>query len=330
MSSKIEKTIARQQQRISEGQFYEAHQQLRVIASRYAKASNWAAAVDILSQGAAALLRADQGGSGGDLCLFLLDVYKQAEMRPDAETKGRILGLLRMFPKGEPTRKRVVGEMIGWSSRFGEYPAGDPELHHVAGTLYADEDEPYEAERHLLLGTRDSPERLTKLLFAWYAESGSPSLAASFAARAVLPYLAVGNVRAASKSLLLFGASLSSSPSPPPVQDVSSATAELRVYPSLPLMNFLGLLLQSVQRGDAGLYRMLRSRYDDQLREVPEWEDVLGQIAEMYFGIRKPSQSNPLFDMMSSMLMGGGSSGGSSQGAQRRVGAGGPPAAGLD
>lgn len=25
-----------------------------------------------------------------------------------------------------------------WSSKFGEYPAGDPELHHVIGTLYAE------------------------------------------------------------------------------------------------------------------------------------------------------------------------------------------------
>jgi len=25
-----------------------------------------------------------------------------------------------------------------WSSKFGDFPAGDPELHHVAGTLYAE------------------------------------------------------------------------------------------------------------------------------------------------------------------------------------------------
>ena len=25
-----------------------------------------------------------------------------------------------------------------WSAKFGEYPAGDPEIHHVAGQLYAE------------------------------------------------------------------------------------------------------------------------------------------------------------------------------------------------
>jgi len=24
-----------------------------------------------------------------------------------------------------------------WSSKYGDFPAGDPELHHVAGSLYA-------------------------------------------------------------------------------------------------------------------------------------------------------------------------------------------------
>ena len=124
--------------RIAEGQFYEAHQQLRVIASRYTKASDWASATSILHSGALSLLQAGQGGSGGDLCIFLLDVYNKGEVKVDAESKGRLLGLLRAFPKDEPTKKKFVGEMVAWSSRFGDYPAGDPEIHHVAGGLYAE------------------------------------------------------------------------------------------------------------------------------------------------------------------------------------------------
>ena len=97
-SAKIQKTIARQQEkyifpqlpmpisftpaltrshpfpRISEGQYYEAHQQLRVIASRYVKSENWDAAIDLLYGGALALLKAGQGGSGGDLGIFLIEV----------------------------------------------------------------------------------------------------------------------------------------------------------------------------------------------------------------------------------------------------------------
>lgn len=102
-------------QRVKEGQFYEAHQQLRVIASRYTKSSDWASAVDLLASGASMLLKAGQGASGGDLCMFLMDVYGKAELKPDTTNKARLLSLLREFPEGEPTRKRFAGEVIGYT-----------------------------------------------------------------------------------------------------------------------------------------------------------------------------------------------------------------------
>jgi hypothetical protein len=74
--------------RISEGQYYEAHQQLRVVASRYVKSSDWESAIDILYSGALALLKAGQGGSGGDLGCFLVDVLGKSEKGCGAVEKG--------------------------------------------------------------------------------------------------------------------------------------------------------------------------------------------------------------------------------------------------
>lgn len=65
-------------------------------------------------------------------------MYNKGEVKPDAGSKGKLLSLLRAFPKDEPTRKKFVNEMVAWSSKYGEYPAGDPEIHHVAGSLYAE------------------------------------------------------------------------------------------------------------------------------------------------------------------------------------------------
>lgn len=111
-TDKIEKIIARLQARIGEGQYYEAQQQTRVVAARYIKAKNWDAAIDILSNVSQSLLKAGQGGSGGDLCVLLVDVYKQAELKPDATSKGRLLTCLRLFEAGEPTRKKFVDQML--------------------------------------------------------------------------------------------------------------------------------------------------------------------------------------------------------------------------
>ena len=110
---KIEKIIARLQNRIKEGQFYEAQQQTRVVAARYVKAQNWEPAIDIIYNVAQSMLKAGQGGSGGDLCVLLVDVYKQAELKPDPTTKGRLLTCLRLFDSEEPTRKKYIGEMLG-------------------------------------------------------------------------------------------------------------------------------------------------------------------------------------------------------------------------
>lgn len=109
---KIDKIIARLQERISEGQYYEAQQQTRVVAARYTKAANWPAAIDIVYHVAQSLLKAGQGGSGGDLCILLVETYKQAELKPDSASKGKLLTCLRLFDSGEPTRKKYIGEII--------------------------------------------------------------------------------------------------------------------------------------------------------------------------------------------------------------------------
>lgn len=113
MASKVEKIVVRLQEKIADGDYYEAQQQTRVAATRYIKTQNWPAAIDILANVSQSLLKAGQGGSGGDLCIMMVDVYKQAELKPDATAKGRLLTCLRLFDAEEPTRKKFVGEMLG-------------------------------------------------------------------------------------------------------------------------------------------------------------------------------------------------------------------------
>ncbi|KAJ5628395.1 hypothetical protein N7490_010623 [Penicillium lividum] len=331
MTSKIDKTIARQQEKIAAGAYYEAHQQLRVIAARYIKASNWDAAAEILAGGSTALLRAgaQQGASasGGDLAIMLVvEVYNKAEWEisgrgDDAESwarKKRLIELLREFPSEEPTRKRFIQEIIGWSGRHGPLERGDPDLHHAAGSVYAEDNEPYEAERHLILGTSESAETLAKLEYEWYTHD-EPHTAALYASRAVFPYLTTGNLRSANKALLIFTSRLSTLNPSLGVQDVSSASSDIRVYPALPLLNFLSMLLLTIQRGSADLFRQLTAHYAAQIREVGIWDDTLAQIGEQYFAIKIPRQGNPLLDMMSGMLFGGQGNAGPSRPAAKKV-----------
>ncbi|KAL5615618.1 hypothetical protein BROUX41_005657 [Berkeleyomyces rouxiae] len=311
MSGRIDKIISRLEARIAEGQFYEAQQQARVVAARHIKAQNWEGAIDLLFRVSQALLKAGQGGSGGDLCLLMVDVFVQAKLAPDADSRAKLLACLRLFDSEEPTRKKFIGEMIGWSAKFGEFPAGDPELHHVVGSLYADEHVAYEAERHLVLGTKESPEIFGRLEYTWYKECGSPHDAAIYASRAVLPYLLVANIRGAHTALRVFTTALSADN---PALAVEHAEAKgssgeggfsVPIFPSLPLLNFLGLLLAVVQTGNGEMYKGLMANYESLIGDSADiWEESLHGIAEMYFKIQKPRQNNPLMDMMGSLFGG--------------------------
>lgn len=88
----------------------------------------------------------------------------------------------------------------------------------------------------------------------------------------------------------------------------------MRIYPSLPLLNFIGFLVLAVQRGSGDLFRTLKSHYAAHLKDVePLWKDAMDQIGEAYFGIRIPRQWNPMSDMLGSMLGAGFGGGGGGQ-----------------
>jgi len=112
MTTNIPKTVARLEESVANGQYYEAQQQTRTIAARYTKTRRWDAAVEILGSIAQSLLKAGQGGSGGDLCLLMVDVYEKAERKPDAESKGKLLTCLRLFDPAEPTRKKFISAFV--------------------------------------------------------------------------------------------------------------------------------------------------------------------------------------------------------------------------
>lgn len=258
---------------IAEGQYYEAHQQLRVLTQRYLKSSNPASAISLLTSGAHALLKASQPASGGDLCLLLVDVYRTTSVPPTHESKSRLLELISALPADEPSRKRFINESVAWTAKFGEFPAGDPELHHFLGVLFAGEGEVYEAEKHLLLGTAHSAEVLANLLYDWY-KNDAPHTAPSYIARAVFGYLLLGNIREAARAEHVFVVRLVAESQDLVVQNIEAPGQELRVFPSLPLMNFLSLLVLATQTGGQDTWRNLKAHYAGKLKEVSSWDDV--------------------------------------------------------
>ncbi|OAA72463.1 putative protein family UPF0363 [Cordyceps fumosorosea ARSEF 2679] len=319
MASKVDRIVAGLLETIAAGDYYKAHQDANSKAIRYIHKKDWTAAVDILYSVAQALLKAGNGGSGGDLCNQLVDVYKQAGLKPNEKNNGRLCTLLRFFDSEEPTRNEFIKKMLGWS-------ANDPELHHEVGSLYAAEHNTDEAEKHLIRGTEKSAGVLFRMEYAWYKESGKESVerAAWYAARAVLPNLLVGNVRDANTCYRLFVDTLRADHPNLTVEDVpappGSGAEVLHVFSDLPLLNFLGLLLLTVQRGARKMFLKLKSNYTAQINEVEggDWDEALERIEEKYFSAPRPAQSDPLMDMMSRVFGGGGGGGAGGQPPQQK------------
>lgn len=190
------------------------------------------------------------------------------------------------------------------------------------------EGEAYDAERHLILGTVHSPPILASLHYNWY-QLDAPHLAPIYASRSVLPYLIVGNLSSANSALSTFTSHLTSHnphllAMSQPIESAKSGIS-LRIFPSIPLLNFLSLVVLAAQKGDAGLFRQLAKFYASHIKEMEGlWTDALAQIGEIWFGIKIPRQGgNPLFDMMGSMLFGGGQ--GDGRGAAKGSGSGSTP-----
>lgn len=146
-------------------------------------------------------------------------------------------------------------------------------LYASAAAYGALEREVYDAERHLLLGTQSSPQHLANLEYDWYDEDESHT-APLYAARAVLPYLLLGNIRGATLAYETFIKRLTEAKSNLGAQDITFEGSELKIFPSLPLLNFLGLLLPAVLRGRADSYRQLRSHYGVYIKDVGSWDEV--------------------------------------------------------
>lgn len=127
--------------------------------------------------------------------------------------------------------------------------------------------------------------------------------------------MVVGNLKSANSALSTFTSQLTSQnphllAMSQPLESAKSGLS-LRIFPSIPLLNFLSLMVLAAQKGDAGLFRQLAKFYAPHLKDVEGlWTDALAQIGEIWFGIKIPRQGgNPLFDMMGSMLFGGGGGG---------------------
>lgn len=302
---KLQRTLQRFKQKISDGDYYEAHQTLRTIANRNVRTKSYTDAIELLYHAAQILLKSSQPATGSDLTSYLLDVYNEAQIQVDSSSRSKIIQLLSLFPPEEPTLKHVSIEAINWSVKFGDDKFGDPYIHDVVGEKFTHNATlAYDAERHLLLGTSNSFLLYFELIWTWYLEDPKAANAGLYCSRLALNYLFIENVKYANESLSKFIKNLISTKSEFKFETVKESDNEVIIFEELPLINLLQLLLLTIQSKNSQFYQRLKNKYTKDINQA-ELGDAFAYIGEIYFDIRVPKNVNPLQNLMSSFLGGG-------------------------
>lgn len=299
---KLKRTLERFKAKIAEGDFYEAHQTLRTIANRNVRSKAFGDAIDLLYHAAQILLKTSQPATGSDLTSYLVEVYNESDTRVDNESKSKLIQLISLFDPLEPTLKQVGIESINWSVKHGDNPFGDADLHHALGQKFVEAPAlAYEAEKHLILGTPHSTELYIKHIWSWYLEDPEPTHIGSFVSRIVLNYLFIQNVKAANESLASLISKFCDEYPKFTHETVSESGISIELFESVPLLNFIQLLLKTVSTGNAQLYNKLLSRYSTVIQQA-DLKEATAFIGELYFGVAVPKQVNLLQNLMSGFM----------------------------
>merc|ERR1712100_575070 len=294
------RSIGSMTQRITEliaaGEFYEAQQLCSGMASRAQKAKQFGKALELLRTTAHELLRAKEYNSAASLAQQHITL---AAAHPEACTPKQLIEAVRGWcdvcgPGTHPAKLTILRSAM---REFETHPDVGQLLCALLAQSYADDGQYALAQTWFLKS--GEPEAFSKMLLAW-AETGYPNERDLYLTRAVLLYLASGNLRDANKLFQLF---LDASPD----------------MPDTPLCNFLKFLLLTLERDAYPLFEVLRRKYKPSLERDPSLNTIMDQISLKYYnrGPPPPRMGSPgapsnLFNMMGPMmqsLFGGGGQG---------------------
>jgi len=127
----------------------------------------------------------------------------------------------------------------------------------------------YDAETHFVFGSAESAKALGYMAWQW-SEEGYPAEKGYFIARGVLQYLALQKLKHANIAMATFLAAIEVDPEQKQgdVPPFSFGSRQIELYNSK-LINFLQLLLLTVQRDASEQFLLLRTKYADVTAQDP-------------------------------------------------------------
>ncbi|CAH9114180.1 unnamed protein product [Cuscuta europaea] len=301
---------------IKEGNYYGAQQMLKSLSARYVSAERFSDALDLLQFGACAQLENDQVTCGGELAVLFVETLVKGKLSYDGDTLDRVRKIYKKFPKvtvpqhldlADDDEMQKVAEaltaaktrveacssfvkaVIKWSSEFGAHKYGAPELHDMLAEYIFSESPEVDMGKvsfHFVRGKNPKKFVSTLINFMSKCYPGEDDLAI---ARAVLMYLCLGNLRDANYTI-----------------DELKKQVNLKElgFPESELMQFITYLLLTLQRDALPLFHRLRQCFKPSISRDPTFNELLDEIAEIFYGVQRQSPLQGMFGDFFKMMGG--------------------------
>ncbi|XP_074276248.1 protein GET4 isoform X2 [Silene latifolia] len=297
--------IEKLQKVIEGGNYYGAQQMYKSISARYVSAERYSEALDILESGACLQLKHDQITCGAELAASFVDTLVKGKFPCNEEMLVRLRKIYEAFPRNavpdqvgdDDDMQKLTEELaaakirvegcssflkasLRWSIEFGSEKSGSPELHAMLGEyIYSEslEVDMSKVSYHYVRG--NNPNKFASILvnFLEKCYPGEDDLAI---ARAVLMYLALGNLRDANYIM------------DEVKQKVESKELE---FPKSELMELIVYLLKTLERDALPLFKMLSQNYQPSINRDPTFNELLDEIAERFYGVTRQNPMQGMF-----------------------------------
>lgn len=309
-----EENIEKVKKVVHEGNCYGAQQMYKSFSARYISAERYSEALDILQSGACLQLENEQVTCGAELAAMFVETLVKGKFPYNEDILDRLRKIYMKFPRisvpqnldladdddmqnlsealaAAKTRadgcSAFLKAAIKWSIESGAHKNGSPEIHDMlADYIYSESPETDMARvsYHFVRGKNPLKFASTLVNFMGKCYPGEDDIAV---ARAVLMYLALGNLRDA--NILM--------------DEIKKQVQSREVdFPESELMQFNDYILRTVQRDALPLFNMLRQRYKSSIDREPIFNELLDDVAEKFYGVQRrnamPGMFGELFKMM--------------------------------
>jgi hypothetical protein len=245
----------------------------RTLYFRYLSQKKYEELLELLYKGATTLLKHDQSASGADLSLLIVDVLEKANL-PDYEIWIQRIGvLLNKIGPNVIERETLMIKAISWSSDASKAKLGHPLLHKLIAEIFWSEGNLEQARHHYLLSKDGAG--CGQMLIELSQTKGYSNETDLFIAQVVLQQLCIKERTASLETFETY-------------TKYHPKIACLEPPFKFPLINFLYILLHSLDTRKLSLFKALCELYKPSLDRDSSYDKYLQKIGIIYFDAPAP------------------------------------------